>query len=136
MLFQKIHVAQSVVDECAEGGRILLPSLTALDWIIIVPDTTSIHPPLLFDLDRGEKYTIALAKEYAASTVIIDEKIGRRVAEYLGLSVTGTLGILLKAKQLGYIPSFLDAAANMRKHGIYFNPSLIHKLARHIGEAS
>jgi predicted nucleic acid-binding protein len=46
-------------------------------------------------LDKGEKHTLAIQKN--ADHVIIDEKIARNVA--MGLSVTGTLGVLLKAKQ-------------------------------------
>jgi len=30
-LFGKVHVAQSVIDECAEGGRILVPDLRSLE---------------------------------------------------------------------------------------------------------
>ncbi len=40
-----------------------------------------------------------MAGKYKADWIIIDEKIGRNMAEYLGLKVTGTLGVLLKAKQ-------------------------------------
>ena len=50
-----------------------------------------------------------------ANLVVIDEKIGRNLAEYMGLSVAGTLGILLKVKQLGYITSFCDCARAMQE---------------------
>ncbi len=49
-----------------------------------------------------------MASKCQADWVIIDEKIGRNMAEYLGLHVTGTLGVLLKAKQQGLIPSFVQ----------------------------
>lgn len=135
-LFGKIYVADAVVSECAEGQRILVPNLKALEWIIPVADDEVSTLPVLFELDRGEKQTIILALKYSANTVIIDERIGRRVAEYLGLKVTGTLGILAKAKSLGLIPSFSQIAMDMREQGIHYNAALITRIAKYLGEFS
>ena len=52
----------------------------------------------------------------------------------MGLTVTGTLGILLKAKQLALIRSFSESAAEMRAAGIFYNADLIRRLATSIGE--
>lgn len=133
-LFGQVHVAESVMDECAEGGRILVPDLRSLDWIVPVEDSTSSDLPFLFELDRGEKQTIILARKHNADKVIIDERLGRRMAEYLGLDVTGTLGVLAKAKSIGLIPSFQEAAQAMRQQGIHYNAGLIARLAQHLGE--
>jgi hypothetical protein len=57
-LFDKIHVAESVIDDCTEGGRILVPNLRSLDWVIPVADETTSTLPVLFELDSGEKQTI------------------------------------------------------------------------------
>ncbi len=133
-LFAIVHVAESVIDECAEGGRILVPALRSLDWVIPVVDEATSGLPALLELDRGEKQTIILARKYSANRVIIDERLGRRVAEYLGLSVTGTLGVLAKARSVGLIPSFHDAAQAMRQQGIHYNAGLITRVARHLGE--
>lgn len=135
-LFGKIHVAGSVVQECAEGGRIVVPDLQKLEWLVTVPDKDTTGLPILFELDQGEKQTILLAKQYAADKILVDERLGRRVAEYLGLSVTGTLGVLAKAKAAKLIPSFQEAAQAMREQGIYYNPALILRIARHLGEMS
>ena len=75
-----------------------------------------------------------MAKRSAADWVIIDEKIGRNLAEYLGLRVTGTLGILLKAKQQGWLGSFVDAVYAMQQCGIRYHPDLVRKLAKQVGE--
>ena len=61
-LFDKIHVAESVIDECTEGGKILVPNLRSLDWVTPVADEATSTLPVLFELDRGEKQTIALAR--------------------------------------------------------------------------
>ena len=133
-LFGKIHVAESVIDECTQGGRILVPDLKSLDWVTPVKDEAISTLPILFELDRGEKQTIILARKCDAARVIIDERLGRRIAEYLGLNVTGTLGVLVKAKSLGLIPSFFEAAQNMRLQSIHYNEGLILRLTKHLGE--
>ena len=86
------------------------------------------HTSILLELDKGEKHTLDMACKQQAEWVIIDEKIGRNMAEYLGLKVSGTLGILLKAKQRGLIPSFIDSVKDMQAQGIYYHPTLITKL--------
>lgn len=134
-LFGAINVAKSVADECSEGGRIVVPELECVDWIHLQPDEETTSLPVLFELDRGEKQTLLLAMRQKADLVLMDERLGRRMAEYLGLQVTGTLGILLKAKTTGLIPSFLNAALAMKDQGIFYNPALIVRLASQVGES-
>lgn len=50
-------------------------------------------------LDRGEAEAIALALELKAEELLIDERLGRREANRLGVPIIGVLGILLVAKR-------------------------------------
>ncbi len=59
---------------------------------------------LLDELDLGEAETIVLARETNADWVLMDERKGRRKVAELGLNNLGTLGVLLKAKQVGLLP--------------------------------
>ncbi|MFH1907713.1 MAG: DUF3368 domain-containing protein [Chloroflexota bacterium] len=61
------------------------------------------------DLDRGEAEAIALAMQVKAERVLLDEREARRVAKSLGLKVTGVLGILLRARREGRLPSLQKA---------------------------
>jgi len=133
-VFAKIHVVTEVIEECLAGGPIVVPDLRRLNWIEVVESTAVVHPSVLLELDKGEKYTIDMARKLNADWVVLDEKIGRNMAEYLGLKVTGTLGVLLKARQQGLIPSFLESVTAMQAQGIYYQPSLVRKLATIIGE--
>lgn len=137
-LFGRIHVVPHVVFECAVGGLINVPPLASLEWVQIATVDERIDPmPLLAALDVGEKWTIHAALAVGTSTparVLIDERIARMVAERLGLKVSGTLGVLLLAKERGLISSFRDTATRMRAHGIFYNEALVHRLAQSINE--
>jgi uncharacterized protein len=108
-----ISVADAVVEECARGGPIPVPALRNLPWITVYPDLPPKDWSAVLDLDRGEQQTLLLARHHGSDLVVIDERRARNLAEYLGLRVTGTLGILAKAKASGLIPSFRRAAAAM-----------------------
>lgn len=60
---------------------------------------------LEFQIDRGESSAIALALETEGSKVILDDNKARKVARQMGISFTGTLGIIVKAKNMGLIPT-------------------------------
>jgi predicted nucleic acid-binding protein len=133
-LFGQIHVVEEVIGECAVGGLIAVPPLRELGWIIAMstPSQPALH--ILLELDKGEKATLQAAFVEKADLVLMDEKIGRNMAEYLGLKVSGTLGVLLKARKVGLIPSFRDAAQLMRAQGIFYNPALIDRMGATVGE--
>lgn len=132
-LFQEIYVVDTVITECMAGGKISVPDLTGLPWVRIVSASGHQHN-LLMNLDKGERDTLIKALRMKADYVIIDEKMGRNIAEYLGFSVTGTLGILLKAKQNGKITSFSNYVKIMRNLGIRYNINLVKRLAQQVGE--
>lgn len=129
-LFGVIHVVEAVAEECAAGGPVAVPDLSSLPWIRLIAADVSGLPGLLLDLDRGERDTLVMARTLGAKRVIIDERIGRNMAELLGLQVTGTLGVLLKAKEHGWIPSFREAVTQMQRNGIFYHPNLVEKLRR------
>lgn len=97
-IFGEVIVAPSVVQECNEGGRIFVPDLTTLPWVTVRPVQSEKQLPALFELDRGERDTLLLAALQPNAMVIMDEKFGRNLAEYMGFQVIGTLGVLAKAR--------------------------------------
>ena len=56
-------------------------------------------------IDKGESSAIALAIETKGSTLILDDYKARKIAERLGIRFTGTIGVVIKAKLSGIIPS-------------------------------
>lgn len=53
----------------------------------------------------------------------------------MGLPVTGTLGVLVKAKQKGYIDELKPILQRMVEKGIYISQSLIELCLKQVGEA-
>jgi predicted nucleic acid-binding protein len=76
---------------------------------------------LLNTLDRGEASVIQAALDQQVALVAIEEVVGRRVARLAGLGVTGSIGILLKARTLGLTGSLTDSFARLRAHGIWLS---------------
>ncbi len=133
-LFNKIYVVDTVVNECARGGKIVVPNLAKLTWLQMVDHKNYPKNSLLLSLDDGEKHTLEAALYQQADYVIIDERQGRNLAKNLGLNVIGTLGILLKAKQQNKILSFVDCVRGMQKRGLRYNNQLVAQLALRVGE--
>jgi uncharacterized protein len=87
---------------------------------IVTPEDTPLHRMLLRQADAGEAEAIALAADLGAAIVIIDEQEGRMLARQAGLSVTGTLGILLRAKRSGHLPLIKPEIQALRNRTRFF----------------
>jgi predicted nucleic acid-binding protein len=85
-------------------------------------------------LDQGEAQVLTLAEERAARLVIIDERKGRQYAQRLELPVTGTLGLLLLAKEKGLITDLAPLLAELQDAGLYLHPDLVTQALRLAGE--
>ncbi|HAA32490.1 MAG TPA: DUF3368 domain-containing protein [Cyanobacteria bacterium UBA8553] len=90
---------------------------------------------LLPKLDRGEAEVITLATEKQAQLVLIDELTARKVANSLNLNVSGSVGILIRAKQVGEIVAVKPLLDAMTQQGIYFSQRFIDAVLRQVGEA-
>jgi predicted nucleic acid-binding protein len=105
-----------------------------LGWIRFVVRTASLNPLAVSNLDEGEAAVIQLALDEQVSTVCIDERKGRRAALAVGLKVTGTLGILGRAKSLGLVSSVRPHVEKMVAGGDWFDPMLLARFYAAIGE--
>jgi predicted nucleic acid-binding protein len=103
-------------------------------WLQRWPRPVEIVPYLLNLLDRGEASVIQLALNENINTVCIDESAGRRVARIHNLILTGSVGILLRARQEGFLSSMRQAIQNMESKGIWLSDRVIKFALRHSGE--
>ena len=109
-------------------------NLAEAPWIETVPLRDSGRADLLSDLDRGEAEVLALALETQARLVVIDERLGRQHARRLGLTLTGTIGVLVRAKKRGLLSEVGPILRKLQEGGIYLARGLIQEALRLAGE--
>jgi uncharacterized protein len=100
---------------------------TALSTFIQTSSVSSLSAEVtkaVAPLGPGEQEAIALAHTHQA-TLIIDERLGRRAALGLGIQVSGVVGVLLLAKEIGQIPSIAHRLNGMRDNGYWLSDRLI-----------
>lgn len=85
-------------------------------------------------VDLGEASALALAIETKNSLLILDDRKARKLAETLGLVTTGTLGVLLKAKQSGYIQSIKDVLTSLKATDFRISDRLVEEILKEAGE--
>jgi len=81
------------------------------------------------NLGLGEAEVISLASE-SNMKVMIDDMKARKAAQNFGLTVTGTIGFLLKAHQLGLIKSAYENVQKLRDMGFYVSGKLIDEIRK------
>jgi len=87
------------------------------------------------ELDAGEAEVITLARQLSPSTAVIDERRGRRIAQQVyGLTVKGTAGILVEAKQRGLIADVRPSLLALRAAGYFIAESVVLAACRAAGE--
>ncbi|MBI4603307.1 MAG: DUF3368 domain-containing protein [Planctomycetes bacterium] len=135
-LYTRVLVPPAVDAEFLAGGGqgVRAGELAAAAWIQVVPLRDPVRAALLSDLDRGEAEVIVLGQELGASLLIIDERLARRHARRLGFRVTGTVGVLLKAKERGLVPRVGPLLEQLRSGGIWLSQGLIAEALRLAGE--
>jgi predicted nucleic acid-binding protein len=107
-LFVRIAVPQAVYEEVVIQGQGEPGSkeVAEAEWIHTVPVQDRLAVNLLQEsLDMGESEAIVLGQELNARYILLDDALARRKADLIGLSVVGTLGVLLMARKAGLVPA-------------------------------
>lgn len=110
-------------------------ALRCVEGITVRPRPVSLHLLLQTQIDTGEAAVIQIAMDEGADAVILDDRKARRVAREAGLRITGTLGILLIAKEAGLLPSVRDAASVLQQRGMFLEPALLKSVLSLAGES-
>ncbi len=137
-LYREVVIPLAVQHEVLAGGSdgIGATELQRANWIRITPLQDPRRADLLLsDLDRGEAEVIALAQELNADLVVVDERLARRHAGRLGLALTGTLGVLLKAKEQGLVPAVGPLIDQLRHGGIRLSEAVVAEALKLAGES-
>jgi len=85
-------------------------------------------------LDIGEAEVLALAEEVDARLVLLDERKARRFARRLERPLTGTVGVLLLAKELGALDKIAEPLSSLQRAGLYLSSGLLREALNLAGE--
>lgn len=128
--------------DVAEGllSPAFLPPEVSKEVDIVIPWATVVAPServlvaaLQIMVDAGEAEAIALAVEKGVR-VILDDRKARSVASRLGVPVTGTVGLLLKAKQAGLVTAIKPLLAALAANQFHISQELVTEALRLAGE--
>jgi len=130
-LYGKVTIPNAVFQEIENGKeKQYYQDLTLLSWIEIAEIKNPDSRAFFTDLDSGEAEVLILAKEQNADLVVMDEILGRRFAKQLEFNLTGTIGVLLKAKEKGLIKSVSELLTELTEKGTWLNPKLISRVKK------
>jgi predicted nucleic acid-binding protein len=134
-LYRQVLIPQAVYDEFLATERALRQAaLQDAPWIQVVSLSNPQRVRVYVGLDQGEAEVLALAEERSARLLIIDEYKGRRYARRLGLPLTGTLGLLLVAKERHLVSNLSALLVDLQDAGLYLGAELITQVLRLAGE--
>ena len=137
-LYQQVIIPEAVYAELTVSKRDLPPAidLASEPWLTIaVPKDKARVQKLREDLDPGEAEAIVLAIERRADLLLVDERRARRIAANAGLTVTGLLGTLARAKLAGLIPEAKPVLDELiRTARFWIGPELYQEVLKELGE--
>ena len=134
----QVYVPEAVVAELREGQRrnVLLPTLEELSWLTVQPVRDRTLLPLVTHLGDGEKEVLALGLETEDALLILDDRDARRYARALELEITGTLGLLLRAKERGILDAVRPVLDRLQVLGFRLNARTRQMVLKRAGETT
>ena len=122
-LYEKVYIPRGVV---AEFG--MIPLIPCAEVVDVCSKLIAVLTEEL-NLGLGEAETIAYAYERDMRAVIDDAR-ARKVAAKLGVKLTGTIGLLMKAQEKGLVESSSKTALDLRKVGFRISDGIIEELKK------
>lgn len=133
-LYGQVVIPDAVATEFHSKARPKDPHLSSIPWLAIRPVVADPSLTILKNLGLGEMMAIALAQSNNARLLIIDDRLGRKIAQERHIRIIGTMGVLLQAKQVGLLPSIRPIIDEMISQGRYISPALRLKILSIAGE--
>jgi predicted nucleic acid-binding protein len=132
----RLLVPHAVAAEIARRGDtdITVRSVHAAAWISVVPDLPV--PPAIaaWNLGPGESAILTYAASHPGTIAIIDDLPARRCSGLLGITVRGTLAVVMAAKREGMIPRIKPVVDALLDAGMYLSPSIVVEVLALAGE--
>jgi uncharacterized protein len=87
-------------------------------------------------MDYGESESVILYEELQADYLLIDDNKARIIAESFNVNCIGSIGLLIKAKQKGFLSALKPIFENWVANNRYFSKKLLNQILDKFGESS
>jgi len=122
-LFNKVSITSTIAMEFNSELPI---------WIEVIDNQSDKKIKLLEqDLDKGESSAIALALELDNPLLIIDDLKARKLSKKLQINFIGTIAVLIKSIELGFIKDKRKLIEKIRSTNFHFSDELLKLLESH-----
>ncbi len=135
-LFSKIMIPPEAWNEVTVRGHghPCAYEVSQATWLTIQAPDPQLVKPLSILVDAGEAEAIALAQTTADCTILLDDARARKIAQRLNIRQIGTIGLLLRAKQWGFLHHIRPHIDALVEKGIYIHRELIDAVLKTAGE--
>lgn len=135
-LFSQVWTPSVVVQELQVGQQqgYDVPNPPDYPWIQIIEPQSIPSSLMTLELGVGELAVLALAIEYPDSVVLLDDGLARRTAQAAGLTVWGTLRVLLEAKTQGLTESIAPLIDQLSASGMWISEDIRRRVLNLAGE--
>ena len=130
-MYNHLYIPYGVYEEVSIDGGIQKDTLLSYPNFLIQHITNeSAKRYFKTALHKGEVEVMILADELNADICILDDKLAREYAKHLGLKITGTLGVFVKAKERGLVKSVTPIMDAMIQNEIYISNALYENIKK------
>ena len=136
-LYSKVYIPYAVYEEVCVDGSDVIDEASLISFSNFTIEQVSNEEAKKYfktSLHKGEVETMILTSELNADLCIIDDQVARNYAKFLGLTVTGTLGVLVKGKEHGLVNKITPLMDRFIHNGIYISDKLYTDIRRITGE--
>jgi predicted nucleic acid-binding protein len=138
-LFSDILIPEAVWNEVDAAGPAdpAVQQLSAASWpqVVQISPTPGDSEILQWNLGRGESEVLMAARRQTDCRALLDDRAGRSCARALEIPLLGTGGLLILAKNRGFIPSVAVALRALLHAGLWLSDDMYRLLLQHAGES-
>ena len=139
LLYKQVLIPSAVFEELTASKPDLPPAIdfASESWLIVASanDRPRVQE-FRKNLDPGEAEAIVLAIEHRADLLLVDERRACRTATAAGITVTGLLGVVARAKRAGLVDlakPVIDELIQTAR--FWIGPDLYAEVLTELGEA-
>ncbi len=135
-LSSNVVIPEPVLDEIrAKGENDAVPqAVQGTPWLSVVQPPPIPETLLAWDLGKGEASVLAWALSCPGTIAIVDDQKARSYAQWHGVPVVGTVGIVLRAKRQGMIRLARPILQDLIAGGMYLSKAVAEQALALVGE--